>query len=469
MRTPPVRAACGRFAHRHRSRRGIRKKVSFIRKKRGDKPRFSAYSWAIPSPFFVGPAGKTGRCHRIPTKEHPLENTERQFSTLNHFILWFGASISIAEIVTGTLLAPLGLEQGLKSILLGHVIGASILTLAGLIGACSGLSATASFRISFGRYGSYVFSVLNMVQLLGWTAVMIICGSKAIDGISRVLLGFENERLWCLFIGGLILIWISRGLQAIFRIHTVVVAALFLCFMALAWQVISSPVPTTGGGGEGISFGSGVELSVTMCLSWLPLISDYSRILKKPVSGTIIGVTGYFLGSMLMFSIGLGAALLAGTSEISEMLLGAGLGLAGLFIVAFSTVTNTFLDAHSSGVSAANILPGINERRVGVCVCALGTLVALFVPLSSYEDFLYFIGSVFAPLFAILLVDFFLFRRRDIGQSLNVPNLLLWLAGFIVYRLLLSTSIFLGTTFPVMCIIALACVLMNLALGKRRA
>ena len=128
-------------------------------------------------------------------------STTRTFSTLNHFILWFGASISIAEIVTGTLLAPLGLMQGLQTILIGHIIGASILMLAGLTGACSGLSATATFRISFGRYGSYVFSVLNMVQLLGWTAVMIICGANALDGIARVLLGLEQEKLWCLLIG----------------------------------------------------------------------------------------------------------------------------------------------------------------------------------------------------------------------------------------------------------------------------
>ena len=402
-------------------------------------------------------------------KENHLVSNSRTFSTFNHFILWFGASISIAEIVTGTLLAPLGLMQGLQSILLGHVIGASVLMLAGLTGACSGLSATATFRISFGRYGSYVFSVLNMVQLLGWTAVMIICGAKALDGIARVLLGFEQEKLWCLLIGGLILIWISRGLQAIFRIHTVVVVALFCCFMALAYKVGTSPVPAVTDRTDALSFGSGVEMSVTMCLSWLPLISDYSRTLKRPVSGTLIGVMGYFFGSMLMFSIGLGAALLAGTSEISEMLLGAGLGVAGLFIVAFSTVTNTFLDAHSASVSAANITPRVNERLVGITVCALGTLVALFVPMSQYEQFLYFIGSVFAPLFAILLVDFFVFKRRDTEQLLNVPNLLLWLAGFIVYRLLLSTSIFLGTTFPVMCIIALACLLMNLLRGKRPA
>lgn len=397
-----------------------------------------------------------------------MSNT-RTFSTLNHFILWFGASISIAEIVTGTLLAPLGLTAGLQSILVGHVIGAFVLIPAGLIGACSGFSATESFRISFGRYGSYAFSVLNMAQLLGWMAVMIICGAKALDGITRVLLGFEQEKLWCLLIGCLIFIWISRGLQAIFRIHTVVVAALFCCFMALAWQVGTAPASAAIPPAGSLSFGSGVEMSVAMSLSWLPLISDYSRTLKKPVSGTIIGVLGYFFGSMLMFAVGLGAALLTGTSEISDMLLGAGLDVVGLFIVAFSSVTNTFLDAHSAGVSAANIAPGINERLVGICVCVLGTLVAVFVPMSHYEQFLYFIGSVFAPLFAILLVDFFVFKRRDIGQSLNVPNLLLWLAGFIVYRLLLSTSIFLGTTFPVMCIIALACLIMNILRGKRPA
>ncbi len=422
------------------------------------------------SPLFFPPAGRgTPPAQAFMQKENHLVSSTRTFSTLNHFILWFGASISIAEIVTGTLLAPLGLTLGLQSILVGHIIGASVLMLAGLIGACSGLSATESFRISFGRYGSYAFSVLNIVQLLGWMAVMIICGAKALDGITRVLLGFEQERLWCLLIGCLIFIWISRGLQAIFRIHTVVVAALFCCFMALAWQVGTAPSPAAAPQSDALSFGSGVEMSVTMCLSWLPLISDYSRTLKKPVSGTIIGVLGYFFGSMLMFAIGLGSALLAGTSEISEMLLSAGLGVAGLFIVAFSSVTNTFLDAHSAGVSAANIAPGVNERLIGICVCVLGTLVAVFVPMSHYEQFLYFIGSVFAPLFAILLVDFFVFRRRDIGQSLNMPNLLLWLAGFIAYRLLLSTSLVLGTTFPVMCIIALACLIMNLLCGRKPA
>ncbi|HEY5575547.1 MAG TPA: putative hydroxymethylpyrimidine transporter CytX, partial [Clostridiaceae bacterium] len=39
------------------------------------------------------------------------------------FLLWAGAAISIAEIYTGGIIAPLGLAKGLTAILLGHLIG----------------------------------------------------------------------------------------------------------------------------------------------------------------------------------------------------------------------------------------------------------------------------------------------------------------------------------------------------------
>ena len=45
-----------------------------------------------------------------------------------------GAALSIAEIMTGTYLAPLGLTQGLYAIILGHIIGGILLFGAGLIG-----------------------------------------------------------------------------------------------------------------------------------------------------------------------------------------------------------------------------------------------------------------------------------------------------------------------------------------------
>lgn len=41
----------------------------------------------------------------------------------SQFLLWMGAAISIAEIVTGTLIAPLGLAKGTLAIIVGHLIG----------------------------------------------------------------------------------------------------------------------------------------------------------------------------------------------------------------------------------------------------------------------------------------------------------------------------------------------------------
>jgi putative hydroxymethylpyrimidine transporter CytX len=376
-------------------------------------------------------------------------------------VLWFGASVSIAEVLAGTLLAPLGFREGFTAILVGHVIGGVIQFLAGLIGAKSGLSATQSFRISFGRYGSYAFSILNIMQLLGWTAVMIICGAKALDGIAGVLAGYRNESLWCMLIGGLILIWISCGLKSIFRAHTLVIAALFICLLILGYKVFTQPGGALPVNLPPLTFGQAVELNVAMCLSWLPLISDYSRILKSPLRGTLSGVLCYICGGILMFTIGLGAALYTGTTEISGMLLTAGLGVAGLFVIAFSTVVGTFLDAHSSGVSAANINPKVNEKLVGIGVVILGTAVAIFVPMSQYENFLYLIGSVFAPLFAVLLVDVYLFGRSATDDPINVKNLIIWLAGFILYRALMEHDFVIGMTFPVMLIIGAICFVVN--------
>ncbi len=386
-------------------------------------------------------------------------------STFSQMLLWFGAAVSIAEILTGALLAPLGFERGMGAILVGHVIGATLLLPAGLIGAQSGLSAARSVRISFGRYGSYVFSILNLVQLLGWTAIMIVSGAKAMDGITGELWGFRNEAAGCAVIGILIALWVLMGIKNLARVNVVVVTMLFGLSLVLGFAVLDQT--GAGAAGEPISFGAAVELNVAMSLSWMPLISDYTRRLRYPFRGTAVSVLSYFIGSVLMFAIGLGASLFAGTSDIARILLAAGLGLAALLIVLFSTVTTTFLDVYSAGVSAANLSERLNEKTVAVLVCALGTVLAASVSMEQYENFLFFIGSVFAPLFSILFVDYWLFGRREIdpGRLLDLKNALLWAAGFVLYRLLLPYDTPVGITLPVMLLVGVSSVVVRRA-GK---
>ena len=382
-------------------------------------------------------------------------------STFSQMLLWFGAAVSIAEILTGALLAPLGFEMGMGSILVGPVIGAALLLPAGLIGAQSGLSAARSVRISFGRYGSYAFSILNLVQLLGWTAIMIVSGAKAMDGITGELWGFRNEAAGCAVIGILIALWVLMGIKNLARVNVVVVTMLFGLSLVLGFAVLGQT--GAGAAGEPISFGAAVELNVAMSLSWMPLISDYTRRLRRPFLGTAVSVLSYFAGSVLMFAIGLGASLFAGTSDIARILLAAGLGLAALLIVLFSTVTTTFLDVYSAGVSAANLSERLNEKTVAVLVCALGTILAASVSMEQYENFLFFIGSVFAPLFSILFVDYWLLGRREIDPSrpLDLRSALLWAAGFVFYRLLLPYDTPVGITLPVMLLVGVSSIVVR--------
>lgn len=391
-----------------------------------------------------------------------MKEENRRVSTFSQILLWFGAAISIAEIMTGALLAPLGLIQGIWAIILGHVIGGAILFPVGLIGAKSGFSSAESVRISFGKYGSFGFSWINILQLLGWTAIMIINGAKAFDGITNYLWGYQNERLWCIAIGLLICIWVVINTKSLSKLNTVVMSVLFI-FTIILGVTIFKNTDTAVAVEETMSFGAAVELNVAMSLSWLPLISDYTRKLEKKITGTLWSVISYFVGSTVMFVIGLGAAIYAGTSDITSILMSAGLGLIALVIVILSTVTTTFLDVYSAGVSTANLSKKVNEKFAAVIACIIGTLLAMFVPISQYENFLYFIGSVFAPLFAILFVDYFLLYKTDIDNSYshNVRNMILWAIGFIVYRLLMPYNFIIGITLPVMLIIGVICFVIN--------
>lgn len=148
---------------------------------------------------------------------------ERRTSLMENGLIWFGAGVSIAEILTGTYFSSLGFGKGLAAILIGHVIGCLMLFLAGVIGGKSRLSAMETVKSSFGSLGGLVFAFLNVLQLVGWTAIMIYDGALAADGI------FSTGRwIWCLVIGVLIILWIVIGITNLGKINTIAMGLLFL-------------------------------------------------------------------------------------------------------------------------------------------------------------------------------------------------------------------------------------------------
>ena len=377
---------------------------------------------------------------------------ERRTSVFENGLIWFGAAVSIAEILTGTYFAPLGFTKGLLAILIGHVIGCAMLFFAGLIGGKVRKSAMETAKMSFGSKGTLLFSVLNIIQLVGWTAIMIYDGALAVNGIFDI-----GNWIWCIVIGALIVLWIMIGIKNLGKVNTVAMGALFVLTIILSF-VIFDKGNTLNISGEGMTFGAAVELSVAMPLSWLPLISDYTREAKKPVKATAVSAVTYGVVSCWMYIIGMGAAIFTGESDIAQIMVKAGLGIAGLLIIVFSTVTTTFLDAYSAGISSESLSVKINGKWVAVAVTIIGTVGAIFLPLADITDFLYFIGSVFAPMIAIQIADFFILKQNTGTSAFNVCNLMIWFVGFVVYRLLMRVDIIVGNTLPDMLITIALCV-----------
>lgn len=381
----------------------------------------------------------------------------KKTSTFQNGLIWFGAGVSIAEILTGTYFAPLGMGKGILAIVVGHVIGYALFFFAGLIGGRTGLSAMETVKLSFGKKGGLLFAFLNVLQLVGWTAIMIYDGALATNGI------FDTGAwVWCLVIGALILVWILIGITNLGWVNRISMAALFILTLVLCKVIFIDGRPGDASAfGEAMSFGAAVELAVAMPLSWLPLISDYTREAEKPFRATLASTLTYGLVSCWMYIIGMGAAIYTGEGDIALIMVKAGLGVAALVILILSTVTTTFLDAWSAGISSESLSKKLSGKWVAVGVTVIGTAAAMLFPMDDITDFLYLIGSVFAPMIAVQLADFFILRRPGTDSGFDWAGLGVWLAGFVIYRLLMNVDFVLGNTLPDMLITMALCVLVR--------
>lgn len=377
----------------------------------------------------------------------------KKTSSFQNGLIWFGAAVSIAEILTGTYFAPLGFTKGLLAILLGHVIGCTMFFFAGLIGGRTGRSAMGTVELSFGRIGCLFFAALNVLQLVGWTAIMIYDGALA----TNTVLGL-GKWVWCLVIGGLIVLWIAIGIKNLGWVNKIAMAALFILSIVLCVVVFRGGTPVTEPDGS-LSFGAAVELAVAMPLSWLPLISDYTREAEKPFAATLSSTLTYGVVSCWMYLIGMGAAIFTGEGDIALIMVKAGLGVAALLILILSTVTTTFLDAYSAGISAESLSKKINGKYAALAVTVVGTVCAICFPMDDITNFLYLIGSVFAPMIAIQITDFFVLRRGGARGKLDVCSAVVWVLGFALYRVLMNVDIPVGNTLPDMAATMLLCVI----------
>ncbi len=381
---------------------------------------------------------------------------EKRTGLFSNGIIWFGVAISVSEIEAGIEIGAASAPGSLwLPLILGHVLGGILLFFVGLIGARVRLNAMETTSSTFGKYGSRFFAALNVFQLLAWVAVLNAQGASALAGLNLPI----SFPLTCVILAVLIAIWVFVGLKRSANVTTVVMAALAILLAVLTVKLFG--VGATGALASGttvagvaagaaatsaalLGFWNIFEISIAMPISWLPVISDYTKDVENPVKATAVSAAAYTFASLWMYIIGIEIAGIGANNNIAQAILLAGLGIPGIIIVVLSTVTTNFLAANSAGESSKAIYGKINPKIAGVVVSLLSAALAISGIMEHYISFLYLIASVFAPMAAVLLVSFYFAKvgavdaRENSARAASLGfwlwNLFAWFAGFAVYQ-----------------------------------
>ena len=368
---------------------------------------------------------------------------ENRTGLFTNIVIWFGVAISVSEIEAGIQIASASpIDSIWVPLVLGHIIGGILLFLVGLIGARLRVNAMESIRPTFGNFGSKFFASLNVLQLIAWVAVLNAQGTLALMGLNLPI----SFPVISLILAGLVAVWVFIGLQRSSKITTIVMIVLTILLVILSAKLFGvsgfSRFPISN---SALTFWNIFEISIAMPISWLPVISDYTKDVENPKKATAVSAIAYTIASLWMYFIGI-EAVCFGTNDISQAILISGLGIQGVLIMVLSTVTTNFLATNSAGESAKAIFSKLDPKITGVVVSALSALLAISGIMDHYINFLYLISSVFAPMAAVLVVSFY-FDNDEKRPKDWYWNIFSWFVGFMVYQVTASfDSIILGPT-----------------------
>ncbi|WP_067722361.1 purine-cytosine permease family protein [Nocardia yamanashiensis] len=381
-------------------------------------------------------------------KEAPLLlDTEppRTLSFSDQSAFWLNIGVSLlgfsgaAAVLMPVGHPPLSIAAALLATAVGTVVGILMVAGAGAVGARTGAPAMAVLRGLFGTKLSYLPTAANIVQCIGWGVFELTVIALGVSALTHDKVPHGLVIVAAGLLSTVMAIWPLRVLHILRKYVTVAVGIALVYFTI---QLLRQPVPElTGTSWSG--FFPAVDSALAVSVSFVPLAADYTRHSRSAKSAAGATVLGYSVGQGWCYLLGIIAILQVGgdPEKIFDTFLGVTAGWAFFAVLVLRETDQSFANIYSTAMSIQNLLPRVDRRILAGLVGVAVTLLALPVhDFSSYANFLYLIGSVFVPLSAVLIVDYFLGRGRgfwDLDQNSPARPIMLlpWVIGFVVYQL----------------------------------
>ena len=393
----------------------------------------------------------------------PVPAERRTLSPFGIGVLWGDLGVGLLVLAAGGLLVNpfgLGLPVALLATVVGSVIGAALLAAIGRIGTDTGVPTMVALRPALGIRGSYVASMLNILQLVGWAGLEFIVMAQAARAISEHFFGFDGYHLWLAAFAVLATVFAVGGPVVVVRdflqrfgFWIVLAATAWLFFRLFVTYDIHRSLDDWNGSPR--AFWLGVDLAVALPASWLPLVADYNRFALRAGGAAASTFVAYALANIAFFALGIGFAIVLtyDTSNPNNLILALvdsmlplAVGWLFLFVILVDETDNAFANVYSTGVSIQNLVP-VSRTVLAVAVGAAAFVLALSIDLLGYETFLLLIGGVFVSLFGVMFADYFLVRRgryetNDLyapggrywfWNGVNPAGMAAWAGGFLTF------------------------------------
>ena len=374
------------------------------------------------------------------------EPVPQALSLLDQFGLWGNLGVSLLGF-TGAIfvLQPYGagapglsLAAALAAIVVGTLLGTLAVALAGLPGARTGAPSMVLLRGLFGARLSYLPTALNILQCVGWGVFELVTIATAAHTVAPAL----PKWAYVLIAGAATALLTIRPLGAIRVLRKYATGAVLVVMIYLLVQLLRQPLPAfTHGTWSG--YWAATDTVVAVAISWAPLVADYTRHSRSQRAAFTGALAGYSVTQVLCYVIGLLALVTVAQGDPGKIygaFIALPFGALCFAILAARELDQAFADLYSTAVSTQNLRPLWDRRILAVTITGLTTAGALWLNISDYQNFLVLIGSVFVPMSAVLIADYFIVSRGrwDLSESARSRWLMLlpWAAGFVTYQLI---------------------------------
>lgn len=383
-----------------------------------------------------------------------VPHNRRDYTFWGLLFVFFGMQVPVSYFITGgSITAGLTLKTAFLTTVVGSLVGFLILGLVGIIGWQTGTSTMVCTRPAFGRFGSALPAIIAFIELTGWDSVHVQLAGQLMGGIGKQW-GLGYTKLFSVIVGLSIVALVIFGHKLLHQLERLLVPVVVILVGMALWAVLSGQnlgqLWHTSGKGS-LTVMLAFDAMFISALTWVPMVSDYTRYAKERLSSFSAAVLSLPVALFMLF-VGQTAAVGLGNSNALLAMVSHGtvFGIVAFFVAMFATIATAALIMYSASMSLLNVIPNVPIRSINVVTGAIVVTASVTINLlTNVIGWLSFQGILLIPLFAIVLTDYYIVRRRHYEvaelfrpngrywgtKGFHITGLVAWVIGAVAYVL----------------------------------